>query len=210
MTTLHHFAMQYHTRLGAFAALQGAVHRSLAHNRFQHLQQPVGRSSRLCLQVQDLRLHALLWSPIPSTCCLQTSARCTLPGCAGTADGTVQPHATVCRNPDLNRKTYEEVTSILKSIHSLHLLRVDINPDFGLAELTAEVGAAPIPALLLVRLPVCGDNDHQNNRRCKVYKHDIRDDIRRMYECNKCMCRRGGFCAQHYPTLQTSGLARLG
>jgi hypothetical protein len=48
----------------------------------------------------------------------------------------------VCRNPDLNRKTYEEVTGVLKSIRSLHFLRVDINPEFGLPELTAEVGAA--------------------------------------------------------------------
>ena len=46
------------------------------------------------------------------------------------------------RNPDLNRKAYEEVTGILKSIQSLHFLRVDINPEFGLPELTAEVGAS--------------------------------------------------------------------
>ena len=66
-----------------------------------------------------------------------------LSGCADHFD-TMPPN--LCRNPDLNRKTYEEVTCILKSIRSLQFLRVDINPEFGLPELTAEVGAAPIPA----------------------------------------------------------------
>lgn len=56
--------------------------------------------------------------------------------------GDTIPPPNVRRNFDINRKTYEEVTVILKSIQSLQVLRVDVNPEFGLPELTAEVGAS--------------------------------------------------------------------
>jgi hypothetical protein len=87
------------------------------------------------------QLHAVLWSSIRlGTLPAADKWKVHLPGCAGSAE--MMRVLNIRRNPDLNRKTYEEVTGILKSIRSLQFLRVDINPEFGLPELTAEVGAS--------------------------------------------------------------------
>ena len=106
-----------------------------------------------------------------------------------------------CRNPDLNRKTYEEVTGILKSTQSLQVLRVDVNPEFGLPELTAEVGAF-IP--MLRGMSPSDDTETGNVLVACQYEN------RGIHAVQYVLCRCGGFYEQPYPIQCTSGLARHG